>query len=515
LVQNKLVNGYPVLTNPTSGNGNIQSAASFDEWFTPTPDAGAPITEFSFVLQGVGLNFLNDAFYPLNNIGFQDSGPLGNTYYTLHLQANFTLTSQSQLNSACFQFGSSDDLWAFIDGCLYSDIGGVHPFTFTSATGAPANLQLNVPHTLDVFYASRSLEGAGISIKTNVPLVPTSPTPLGVAIDNGATLSSSVTITGYATCQFQVYLASGDGNPHYGAVTFDTYFGSTNQLIGDSTLLTLSPVGPSQLAPLVWIIPVLEFPEAGEYIFTITAYESAIIYGVELHCGEEQAQCLSNYYMESFAYARSSFEGQSDSFYSLIKAESLEINAKLGSKKHKNRPVLNQVGVVVEKDSFIRWNEEEKFPTINSHKIDLVRNTVEVSPNNYVAIREIADPRKGHKDEKLTYLFIFTEDYSVIIRRVPKEGGARFDLHVRAIEVQEIMELEIRKDLLAEGVLLDPIIQQNVNQKQVQNRLKKYKISSLLDGKSTKNFTNVSPKILSVLNTKIEKELQIAEKEFN
>ena len=159
LVQSKLQNGYPVLTNPKSGNGHISSAASFSEWFSPDDTVGAPINVFSFVLQGGGLNFVADSFYPLNGIGYEDCGPQGNAYFTLHLQANFSFSTVAQRNAAYFTFGSSDDLWAFIDGTIYSDIGGIHTYSFTSATSVPGGLALNTPHTLDVFYASRSPTG--------------------------------------------------------------------------------------------------------------------------------------------------------------------------------------------------------------------------------------------------------------------------------------------------------------------------------------------------------------------
>lgn len=118
-----------------------------------------------FLHQGDGVyQFKDDAFFPLDNRGFGREGEYHNFSFTMELHWEFV-----KKPGLTFHFTGDDDVWAYIDGQLRMDLGGIH-----SALNGSFNLD-DIPglvdgetYMLDFFYAERHTSESHIRITTNI-----------------------------------------------------------------------------------------------------------------------------------------------------------------------------------------------------------------------------------------------------------------------------------------------------------------------------------------------------------
>jgi fibro-slime domain-containing protein len=115
----------------------------------------------------------NQAFFPLNNKGFGNetkkdcNGNVQNFSYTMEIHTFFTYSG-----GEVFRFTGDDDVFAFINGQLAMDIGGVHAAVSDSIIldNAAASLGLvkGKTYPFDFFYAERHTCAADIKITTDL-----------------------------------------------------------------------------------------------------------------------------------------------------------------------------------------------------------------------------------------------------------------------------------------------------------------------------------------------------------
>lgn len=184
LVQSQLTGSAPTLTNPASGNGCIESAASFAAWW----GAGAPSVAYSLTLNetapGSGIfGFSSNSFFPINGQLLGNYGGTGqNFHFTYQISATFGYVPGA---GQTFSFTGDDDVWVFFDKLLGIDLGGVH-----GATGATVNLDdLFGPgkaagnYSFDFFFAERHTSESNLTIQTSLNLTPlATPEPATVAL---------------------------------------------------------------------------------------------------------------------------------------------------------------------------------------------------------------------------------------------------------------------------------------------------------------------------------------------
>lgn len=176
----------PVLTGglptpgPAIGTG-ASSASNFAKWYVDSPGFNLS-TPFSLPLTegppGV-FSFSSGGFFPLDGMLFGNQGRSNNYHFTLHLEGLLSFSDPTAGADFSFGFTGDDDLWIFVDGKLFMDIGGVHGAasgSFTEETLKAAGLVAGTAYDLDIFFAERHTVASTFAITTSFVIAP----PTGV-----------------------------------------------------------------------------------------------------------------------------------------------------------------------------------------------------------------------------------------------------------------------------------------------------------------------------------------------
>jgi fibro-slime domain-containing protein len=163
--------------------------AAFDQWYRDMPGVNHSYLLY-FQLKPVGnlVSFQSENFVPVDDVGFNDAhladgeegdGKLHNYGFTTELHIKFKYSGGES-----FTFKGDDDVWAFINGHLAIDLGGLHSQQTATISlddrAAELGLVKGNVYPLELFHAERHSTGSHFRIDSTLSLVDCGSVPVVV-----------------------------------------------------------------------------------------------------------------------------------------------------------------------------------------------------------------------------------------------------------------------------------------------------------------------------------------------
>ena len=180
---------------PTAGANIVtgaSSAGNFAKWYVDTPGynlSKAYSLSLTETAPGSGMYaYANSAFFPIDGELYGDQGRSHNYHFTLHLEGVLSFMDPTAGADNLFSFTGDDDLWVFVNGERFIDLGGVHGATsgsFTEEDLKAAGLVAGTAYDLDIFFAERHTSASNFNITTSFAITPPStdvPEPASLAL---------------------------------------------------------------------------------------------------------------------------------------------------------------------------------------------------------------------------------------------------------------------------------------------------------------------------------------------
>jgi fibro-slime domain-containing protein len=155
-------------TSGASSNGDIQSASTFEQWFTDVPGTNmATAHVITLTKNGSGVyEYLTNAFWPIDGKLLGNQGA-HNSQFTYAISADFTY---SQCTGQFQEFQGGDGAWMFINNQLAMDLGGMGSSVSQFVNFDRLGLVNGNSYRLDFFYSQRQTSNGVFRLRTNVPL---------------------------------------------------------------------------------------------------------------------------------------------------------------------------------------------------------------------------------------------------------------------------------------------------------------------------------------------------------
>jgi fibro-slime domain-containing protein len=156
---------YAMMAPRTSTSG----AANFNQWYRDVAGVNeAFMVDIPLTPMGAGLFvYDNAAFFPIDGRGFGNEGNPHNYHFTTEIHTRFTYQG-----GEVFTFRGDDDLWAFVNGKLAIDLGGLHtPQMMTinfDQRAAELGLTVGETYPMDIFHAERHRVESNFRIETSI-----------------------------------------------------------------------------------------------------------------------------------------------------------------------------------------------------------------------------------------------------------------------------------------------------------------------------------------------------------
>lgn len=161
----------------SADNGGITDSVTFSEWFRDVLGENLSTAHTITLTRDVSgvYEYLEDAFYPIDDRLLGNAGEPRNNYFTYTIKAEFTYQSCA---GQFVEFTGADDLWLFINGELAMDAGGVVPMVAQYLDLDRLGLADGATHRLELFYAHRQPISSVFRLRTDLVLSSTAPTTI-------------------------------------------------------------------------------------------------------------------------------------------------------------------------------------------------------------------------------------------------------------------------------------------------------------------------------------------------
>jgi fibro-slime domain-containing protein len=152
------------------------TSAAFDQWYRNVPGVNhAYLLYFQMKPVGNVVSFQSENFVPVDDVGFNDSylgldDKMHNYGFTTELHVKFKYSGGES-----FTFKGDDDVWAFINGHLAIDLGGLHEARTATIVLDDRATELGLVkgnvYPLELFHAERHSTGSHFRIDSTLSLV--------------------------------------------------------------------------------------------------------------------------------------------------------------------------------------------------------------------------------------------------------------------------------------------------------------------------------------------------------